>query len=105
MAPCTMATLMSNHSPPPMSLSLAPLALVSPIHGPRRNGGVDGENDGKDDRQSGMCLRVCVIACLLIVQQHLQLHKLQQPAVPHPRRGRGGGGRRPLPPPLKMGAE
>ena len=31
-APCAMATLMSNHSPPPMSLSLAPPALVSPIH-------------------------------------------------------------------------
>ena len=40
-APCTMAKLMCNHGPLPMSLSFAPLALVSPIHGPRRNGGVD----------------------------------------------------------------
>ena len=63
-APCTMATLMSNHRPPPMSLSLAPLALVSPIHGPRRIGGVDEQNVRKDDRQSGMCLRVRVFACL-----------------------------------------
>ena len=59
-ATCTMATLMSSHSPPPMSLSLAPPALVSPIHGPGRNGGVDGEDVREDERQSGMCLRVHV---------------------------------------------
>ena len=63
-APCTMATLMSNHSPPPMSFSLATTALASPIHEPSRNGGVDEQNVRKDDRQSGMCLRVHVFACL-----------------------------------------
>ena len=63
-APCTMATLMSNHSTPPMSLSFAPPALVSPIHGPRRNGGVDGEDVREGERQSGMSLRVRVFACL-----------------------------------------
>ena len=63
-APCTMATLMSSHRPPPMSLSLAPPSLVSPIHRPRRNGGVDGEDVREDEQQSGMCLRVRVFACL-----------------------------------------
>ena len=60
----TMATLMSTRSPPPMSLSLAPTPLVSPINGPRHKGGVNGENDGEDGRQGGMCLSVCVFACL-----------------------------------------
>ena len=57
MAPCTMATLMD-------ALSLAPPALVTPIHGLRHNGGVNGANGVEDDRQSGMSLRVCVFACL-----------------------------------------
>ena len=67
-APCTMATLMSNHSPPSIPISLAPPPLVRPIHGPSRSGGFDEQNVGKDDRQSGMCLCVCVcvFACLRI---------------------------------------
>ena len=68
-APCTMATLMSNRSPPPVSLSLAPPALVSPIHGPGRDGGVDGEDVRKDEQQSGMCLCACV--CLLAYEANL----------------------------------
>ena len=61
---CTMATLTSHHSPPPMSLSLAPPALVSPIHSSSRNGGIHEQNVRKDDQKSGMCLRVRVFACL-----------------------------------------
>ena len=35
-APCTMAKLMATQSPPPSSFLSPPLAIVSPIHGPRQ---------------------------------------------------------------------
>ena len=49
-AACTMATLMSIHSPPAMSLSLASLPLVNHIHGPGDDGGDNGKNDGENDQ-------------------------------------------------------
>ena len=64
-APCTMGRLMSTHSPPPMPFTLAPLALVSPIHGPRHNGVVDRRDDVKKLPKTWYVL-ACVCFCLAL---------------------------------------
>ena len=64
-APCTIATLMSNHSPLPMSLSLAPQLLLAPSMDPAGTEALQEKMFEKmSDKESGICLRVRVFACL-----------------------------------------
>ena len=72
MAPCTMAALLSNHSPPPMSLSLAPAALVSPIHGPPAMEQLM-KNMMEKMTKKVVCARVsvCVCVCFFAYELHL----------------------------------
>ena len=62
-ASCTMAKLMSSQSPPASSFSSPPLALVSPIHGPRHAEGPLGRDDESPRRPAGV-LDACFVWCL-----------------------------------------
>ena len=73
MAPCTMAMLMSTHSPPPMSLSLAPPAPVSPIHGPAT---MEAMMDKMMEKMTTRVVCTCVCVFLLAFHVHFAVFGL-----------------------------
>ena len=72
-APCTMAKLMATQSPPSSSFSSPPLALVSPIHGPKHGEGPLGRDEKSPRRPVGMLVLPLVFILSSLVFGYSQL--------------------------------